>query len=94
VGYSVELLEMTNYNLMLAPEGTRKKVDKWKTGFYHIAKEAGVNISLGYLDYSMKRAGLLAVLSPDNLESTLSEIEAYYAPVKGKKPENYNLKIY
>ncbi|MEJ6759253.1 MAG: 1-acyl-sn-glycerol-3-phosphate acyltransferase [Flavobacteriales bacterium] len=94
VGYSVELLEMTDYNLMLAPEGTRKKVDKWKTGFYHIAKEAGVNISLGYLDYSLKRAGLLAVLSPDNLESTLGEIEAYYAPVKGKKPENYNLKIY
>ena len=94
VGYSVELLKTTHYNLMLAPEGTRKKVDKWKTGFYQIAKQAEVDISLGFLDYSLKRAGLLAVLHPDDLESTLRKIEAYYAPVKGKKPENYNLKIY
>ena len=79
---------------MIAPEGTRKKVDKWKTGFYHIAKDAGVDISLGYLDYSLKRAGLLAVLNPDDLESTLSKIEDLYAPIQAKNPENYNIKIY
>ena len=94
VGYSVELLKTTNYNLLLAPEGTRKKVDKWKTGFYHIAEGASVDISLGFLDYSRKRAGLLAVLTPDNLETTLSKIEALYIPIQGKNPENYNLKIY
>lgn len=94
VSYSVELLKTTNYNLMIAPEGTRKKVDKWKTGFYHIAKDAGVDISLGYLDYSLKRAGLLAVLNPDDLESTLSKIEDLYAPIQAKNPENYNIKIY
>lgn len=32
------------YRLALSPEGTRKKVDKWKTGFYYIAKKANVPI--------------------------------------------------
>tara|TARA_B100000768_G_scaffold153648_1_gene149949 strand:+ start:49 stop:603 length:555 start_codon:yes stop_codon:yes gene_type:complete len=94
VSYSVELLKTTNYNLMLSPEGTRKKVDKWKTGFYHIAKGAGVDISLGYLDYSLKTAGLLDVLNPDDLEPTLSKVADLYAPIQGKNPENYNIKIY
>ena len=39
------------FRLTLAPEGTRKKVDKWKTGFYYIAKTAGVPIIMFTLDF-------------------------------------------
>ena len=37
--------------IIISPEGTRKEVKEWKTGFYYIALEAGVPIFLGNLDY-------------------------------------------
>ena len=46
-----EKFRTSNY-LVLAvpPEGTRSKVDLWKSGFYHIASQSGVPIGLAYLD--------------------------------------------
>ena len=43
--------------LAVTPEGTRNKVDIWKSGFYHIARESNVPIGLGYLDYDRKLCG-------------------------------------
>lgn len=43
-----------NFKLGLSPEGTRKKVDKWKTGFYFIAKGAGVPVVMATLDFGNK----------------------------------------
>ena len=42
----------------LAPEGTRKKTEGWKTGFYRIAMGAGVPVYLGLLDYGRRRIGI------------------------------------
>lgn len=94
VGTSAQILRDTDFNLMISAEGTRKRVDAWRTGFYHIAKEANVGISLGYLDYSKKSAGLLGVVTPGEIENTLDEIQRLYADVKGKYPELYNPKIH
>jgi len=41
--------------LALSPEGTRKKVDTWKTGFYYIAKGANVPIVMIGLDFEHKK---------------------------------------
>lgn len=38
--------------LALSPPGTRSRARHWRTGFYHIARSAGVPIVLGYLDYA------------------------------------------
>lgn len=43
------------FRLGLSPEGTRKKVDKWKTGFYYIAKGANVPIVMATLDFENKK---------------------------------------
>lgn len=43
---------------MVPAEGTRSRVEKWKTGFYHIAKSAQLPVALGYLDYEKKIAGV------------------------------------
>ena len=43
--------------IVFAPEGTRSRREKWRTGFYHTALAAKVPIMLGYLDYKEKRAG-------------------------------------
>jgi 1-acyl-sn-glycerol-3-phosphate acyltransferase len=43
--------------LVVPAEGTRDRVDHWKSGFYHIARTANVPIVLGYLDYRRRRGG-------------------------------------
>ena len=46
--------ELDEFRLAIAPEGTRKKVDKWKTGYYYIALSANVPIIPVSLDYPSK----------------------------------------
>jgi 1-acyl-sn-glycerol-3-phosphate acyltransferase len=50
--------------LVLAPEGTTKKVDFWKPGFYFIARLAHVPIVCGFLDYKRKVAGIGPTITP------------------------------
>jgi len=74
--------------MMVAPEGTRKYVSRWKTGFYRVAEEAGVPIILGFLDYSTKTAGIGPVYYPSgDYNKDLIEILDFYRPKKGKYPE-------
>ena len=40
--------------MAVTPEGTRSRQEKWKTGFYYLAKKSNVPICLGYLDYKLK----------------------------------------
>jgi len=44
--------------ISLAPEGTRKRTSRWRTGFYYIALKANVPIVMAYLDYGNKICGL------------------------------------
>lgn len=65
--------------LVITPEGTRSKVTKWKTGFYHIAKMANVPIVLSYLDYRNKKGVVGKIMYPsDDLEADMKEIMAFY----------------
>jgi len=52
------LQESDDLVIMVTPEGTRSQVKRWKTGFYHVAKGAGVPVVIGYLDYKKKEAGV------------------------------------
>jgi 1-acyl-sn-glycerol-3-phosphate acyltransferase len=78
--------------LMIPAEGTRKRVDKWKSGFYHVALGAGVPVYLAYLDYEQKIAGFgkQVILSGDK-EKDAAEIRAFYSDKVGKHPELFNL---
>jgi 1-acyl-sn-glycerol-3-phosphate acyltransferase len=76
--------------LGLAPEGTRSKVDHWKSGFYYIAHEAGVPIVCGFLDYGRKRGGLGPMVdSAEAVEAVMETLRAFYADKSGKRHENY-----
>jgi 1-acyl-sn-glycerol-3-phosphate acyltransferase len=78
-----------NFVVLVPPEGTRRKVSKWKTGFYHIANNAGVPILMGYLDAEKKEAGFANFFYPTGeLESDMKEIRSFYAPKKGLTAEN------
>jgi 1-acyl-sn-glycerol-3-phosphate acyltransferase len=72
----------------IAPSGTRKKRDYWKSGFYWIAHAAQVPILCGFLDYSRKSAGLgLSFVPTGNVRKDMDRIREFYAGIQGKHPE-------
>lgn len=65
--------------VLIPPEGTRARVERWKTGFYHIACGAGVPILLGFIDAPSKQLGFGPVYQPERgIEYDLPRIQAYY----------------
>jgi 1-acyl-sn-glycerol-3-phosphate acyltransferase len=71
--------------LTIAPSGTRKRVVKWKSGFYHIACGAKVPIVLGFLDYGRKVGGFGPMVYPTgNFSADMKAIRAFYDGVSGK----------
>jgi 1-acyl-sn-glycerol-3-phosphate acyltransferase len=80
--------------VMVTPEGTRKKVTKWKTGFYRVAEGAKVPIALGYLDYENKKAGVSKMVWPSgDMDKDMREITAFYKDIKGKHPEKFSVDL-
>jgi 1-acyl-sn-glycerol-3-phosphate acyltransferase len=74
--------------LVIAPEGTRKQTDHWKSGFYHIARGAQVPVVLGFIDYKHKLCGVGPTLQlSGDVEADMRIIRAFYAPITGKHPE-------
>ena len=74
---------------LIPPEGTRSKVQAWKSGFYHIANMAEVPILLGYVDAANKEAGLVDFFTPTgDIEKDTQEIPTFYANKKGLRADN------
>ena len=81
--------------LGIAPEGTRKRVEKWKTGFYHIAHNSNIPILLMAMGYENKKIGIIHEFIPSgNFEQDMLLIQEKYQNIKGKIPEYYNPKIF
>lgn len=73
------------FRLTLAPEGTRKKVEKWKTGFYYIAKAANVPIIMFTLDFKNKQTEVSEPFYPtDDIEADFKRMKSFYEGVEGK----------
>ena len=74
-----------DFILTIAPEGTRKTVDAWRTGFYRIAHGAGVPIVCGFMDYGNRRAGLGPVIHPTgDYEQDMAPAFAFYSAMAGR----------
>lgn len=70
--------------VLIPPEGTRSKVEKWKSGFYYVAAGAGVPILLGFIDFPSKQLGFGPLFYPTGDYATdLAEIQKFYADKKG-----------
>jgi 1-acyl-sn-glycerol-3-phosphate acyltransferase len=71
--------------LGIAPEGTRKPVTRWKSGFWHIAHDAGVPVFPVAFHYPDKtiQLGPLFDASAD-MHADIVRLRAFYAPFKGK----------
>ncbi|MFW1859995.1 1-acyl-sn-glycerol-3-phosphate acyltransferase [Acinetobacter defluvii] len=78
--------------MLVTPEGTRAKQEKWKTGFYHVAMKAGVPIALAYMDYAKKKTGIGKIVYPSgDYEKEMAEIMGFYAQIHPKFPELFSV---
>lgn len=76
--------------LVVPAEGTRSRGELWKSGFYHIARKAGVPILPAYLDYAKKLGGFGPLIFPSvDVKADMDLIRAFYADKVGKYPENF-----
>ena len=77
--------EEEEFRLTLAPEGTRKKVKTWKTGFYYIAKAANVPIIMFTLDFKNKQNKISEPFYPtDDIEADFKFLKSFFEGVEGK----------
>ena len=80
--------ERDTFVLGIAPEGTRKKLDRWKTGFHRIGRGANVPAVLVALDFGRKTIGPIATIDlTDDLDHDLSVISRHFEGIQGRNPE-------
>jgi len=76
--------------LAVAPEGTRRGTTHWKSGFYHIARSAGVPIVLGYLDYASRSGGFGPAIDPTGeIRRDMDEIRRFYSDKVGRRSDQF-----
>jgi 1-acyl-sn-glycerol-3-phosphate acyltransferase len=74
----------------VTPEGTRKKVADWKTGFYHVAKGANVPILPVAFDYSRKTIVFFPPFKPTGeARADIESLKALYRPAMARHPDNF-----
>lgn len=70
---------------VLAPEGTRRRVEHWKSGFWHIARAAGVPVFCAWFHYPDRVIGLGQLFEmTDDPRADMARIREYYRPFQGK----------
>ena len=76
--------------LALSPEGTRRKLPAWRTGFYNIAKGAGVPIMPVAFDYSRRRIVLFPPMQPtDDQQDDFARLGAHFNAQMAYRPSQY-----
>ncbi len=82
----------STFHIAITPEGTRKRVKKWKMGFYHIAVQANVPIQLAYFDYAKKEIGITRIFYPTGDEKKdLKEIQSFFKGATARFPDQFYL---
>jgi 1-acyl-sn-glycerol-3-phosphate acyltransferase len=78
--------------VLMTPEGTRKMVDNWKLGFYHLALKSKIPIVLGKMNFKTKEAIIGHSFIPSgNVEKDFEIIREFYKDAVGRNPENFNV---
>jgi 1-acyl-sn-glycerol-3-phosphate acyltransferase len=86
------LRDAERMTLVIAPEGTRKRTDRWKSGFYRIAVATGAPILLAGFDYPRKVIFFGPLVHPTgDYERDLAEIQSHFRADMALKPENYGV---
>jgi 1-acyl-sn-glycerol-3-phosphate acyltransferase len=81
-----------HFHLAIAPEGTRRPTEKWKTGFHTIARAVNVPVYLGYFDWGRKEVGRgIRFELTDDVQGDLKKIRMHYKKmgIQGKFPDRF-----
>jgi len=71
--------------LVIAPEGTRRRVERWKSGFWHIARAAEVPVVCVYFHYPERLIGVGPALTmTSDLAADMARVREFYRPWQGK----------
>jgi 1-acyl-sn-glycerol-3-phosphate acyltransferase len=86
----VELIKAGHvFGLVVTPDGTRSGHSQWKSGFYRIATEAQIPVTLGFVDRTTMSTGLGPTFElSGSVSSDMDRIRAFYADKAGARPEN------
>ena len=89
----IEQMEKADvFQLAIAPEGTRKPVKKWKSGFHLIARATGATVYAGYFDWKTKHVGCGEKIElTDDVKADMERIQRYYATLglEGRNRDGY-----
>ncbi len=87
--------EKEEFILAISPEGTRKKTNKWKTGFYYVAKGANVPIVMNAFDFKNK---IYWISKPYYLtgdqKKDFKVFQNFYKDIIGKNPEQFDINFH
>ena len=76
--------------IAMAPEGTRSKTERWRTGFLRIAEAVDAKIFVAAFDFKTKRIVLDKFFQPsDDMQKDLENLKIYYQQFTAKIPENF-----
>lgn len=77
------------FGLVITPDGTRSGHTHWKSGFYRIARETGMPVTLGYVDRTTMTTGLGPTLEiTGDVRADMDRIRAFYADKAGLRPQH------
>ena len=86
------LKENDDISIIITPEGTRKKVKRFKRGFYEIATGAGVPIAVTYINYKSRHMGVGPLIEPTgDFDADMRKILKIYDGVAPRNTEGWNL---
>ncbi|WP_420627456.1 lysophospholipid acyltransferase family protein [Candidatus Leptofilum sp.] len=91
VGQTIDAIQRrAKIILAIAPEGTRSKVNRWRTGFYHIAHGAEIPIVPVLVDYGRKILTITEPFMPTgDVEADLPLLQARYKGIQGKNQTHF-----
>jgi 1-acyl-sn-glycerol-3-phosphate acyltransferase len=101
INFVAEQFKKEDFSLVITPEGTRSRVEKWRKGFYYMAKTAKVPMVLACGDFKRKTLFMgykipFEKIESESYETIMEEIQNYYIQndIQPKIPENWNPNIY
>jgi 1-acyl-sn-glycerol-3-phosphate acyltransferase len=76
-----------DFLLVLAAEGTRERTDYWKSGFYRMAQQTGLPVSLGFVDGPSRTIGIGPTFTPTgDVVADMDLVRDFYADKHGIHP--------
>jgi len=86
---AAEFARHEDFRLVVAPEGTRRRTDRRKSGFYHLARAGQVPVALAFIDYRRREIGVAGYLDlTGDQTADMARITAFYADKTARRPKN------